>query len=74
MIRLEPDNCECRSVAAIPCHNEGLFVGDVVRQGRQYVGEVILVDDDSTDCSGREGQGLSRRAVHLVPENGDALL
>lgn len=36
-------------VAAIPCYNEENFVADIVRQVTQYVDQVIVVDDGSTD-------------------------
>jgi glycosyltransferase involved in cell wall biosynthesis len=38
-----------RAVAGIPAYNEASYVGSIVLQARQYVDEVILVDDGSTD-------------------------
>ena len=36
-------------IAAIPCYNEGRFIGDVVREVRKYVDQVIVIDDGSQD-------------------------
>ena len=38
-----------KTVAAIPCYNEEQFVADIVRKASQYVDQVIVVDDGSTD-------------------------
>ena len=39
-------------IAAIPAYNEEKYIGTVVLKTRQYVGEVIVVDDGSTDQTG----------------------
>jgi len=36
-------------IAAIPCFNEELFIGSVVLMTREYVDQVIVIDDGSTD-------------------------
>lgn len=36
-------------VAAIPCHNEEQFIGDIVRSTQEYVSRVVVVDDGSSD-------------------------
>lgn len=38
-----------RIIAAIPCYNEGPFIGDIVRQAKRYVHQVIVIDDGSSD-------------------------
>ncbi|MDH4269375.1 MAG: glycosyltransferase family 2 protein, partial [Dehalococcoidia bacterium] len=40
---------EVRVLAGIPAYNEARYVGSIVLQARQYVNEVIVVDDGSTD-------------------------
>ena len=36
-------------IAAIPCFNEELFIGSVVLKAKDYVDQVIVIDDGSTD-------------------------
>jgi glycosyltransferase involved in cell wall biosynthesis len=38
-----------RTAAVIPCYNEQSFISDVVSGCKQYVNEVIVCDDSSTD-------------------------
>ena len=38
-----------KTLAAIPCHNEGLAIGSIVLKARRHVDEVLVVDDGSTD-------------------------
>lgn len=38
-----------KTLAAIPCYDEELSIGTVILKARQYVDEVIVVDDGSTD-------------------------
>jgi glycosyltransferase involved in cell wall biosynthesis len=38
-----------RIIAAIPAYNEEKYIGTIVLQTRQYVDEVIVLDDGSTD-------------------------
>ena len=39
-------------IAAIPAYNEEKYIGTVVLKTKQYVDEVIVVDDGSTDQTG----------------------
>jgi hypothetical protein len=36
---------EIKTLAAIPCYNEGLAIGSVVSKARKYVDAVLVVDD-----------------------------
>ena len=38
-----------RIIAAIPCFNEELFIGSVVLKAKEYVDQVIVIDDGSID-------------------------
>ena len=38
-----------KTLAAIPCHNEGLAIGSVVLKAQKYVDCVLVVDDGSPD-------------------------
>jgi glycosyltransferase involved in cell wall biosynthesis len=38
-----------KTIAAIPCYNEGLAIGSVVLKARCHVDEVLVVDDGSID-------------------------
>jgi len=42
-----------RVLAGIPAYNEASYVGSIVLQARQYVDEVVVVDDGSTDNTAR---------------------
>jgi glycosyltransferase involved in cell wall biosynthesis len=38
-----------RTLAAIPCYNEAKTIGSVVLKAKQYVDEVVVIDDGCTD-------------------------
>lgn len=38
-----------RAIAVIPAYNEGARVAGIIRQAKDYVGHVVVVDDGSTD-------------------------
>ena len=42
-------NPKPRVVAVIPCYNTAPHIAEVVTKTRQYVDQVIVVDDGSTD-------------------------
>lgn len=45
----QKSNNRPRVIAAIPAYNEEKYIGTIVLKTRQYVDEVIVVDDGSTD-------------------------
>jgi len=57
-----------RVLAGIAAYNEARYVGSIVLQARQYVDEVIVVDDGSTDNTARVAE-LAGATVVRHPEN-----
>lgn len=49
IIRIAEYGMGMKTLAAIPCHDEGLAIGSVVLKARKYVDCVLAVDDGSTD-------------------------
>jgi glycosyltransferase involved in cell wall biosynthesis len=45
-----------KTLAAIPCYNEGLAIGSVVLKARRHVDAVLIVDDGSTDDTAEVAQ------------------
>lgn len=46
----QPDNLtRPKIVAVIPCHNEERHIADIVGQASKYVGQVVVIDDGSSD-------------------------
>ncbi len=48
-MRTDTESKGLKVVAAIPCHNEEQFIGDIVRSAQEYVSQVVVVDDGSSD-------------------------
>ena len=55
-------------LAGIAAYNEARYVGSIVLQARQYVDEVIVVDDGSTDNTARVAE-LAGATVIRHPQN-----
>lgn len=52
-----------RVIAAIPCFNTECSIGDVVSKARKYVDQVIVIDDDSSDNTGKIAQAAGALVV-----------
>ena len=59
-----------RIVAAIPCYNEAQFIGDVVRKVNQYVDQVVVVDDGSTDATSEVAEAAGALVVRHATNAG----
>jgi glycosyltransferase involved in cell wall biosynthesis len=62
-------------IAAIPCYNEELFIGSVVLKTWDYVDQVIVIDDGSTDKTAlvAEKAGATVLKHHLNKGKGAAV-
>src|SRR5512136_850280 len=43
------DEVQKRTLAAIPCYNEEKTIGSVILKAKQFVDEVVVIDDGCTD-------------------------
>ncbi|RLC61241.1 MAG: glycosyltransferase family 2 protein [Chloroflexi bacterium] len=67
-IELETQQTEVNVLAGIPAYNEARYIGSIVLQARQYVDEVIVVDDGSMDNTARVAE-LAGATVIRHPAN-----
>jgi len=65
---LETQQTEVNVLAGIPAYNEARYIGSIVLQARQYVDEVIVVDDGSMDNTARVAE-LAGATVIRHPAN-----
>jgi len=59
-----------RVLAGIAAYNEARYVGSIVLQARQYVDEVIVVDDGSTDNTARVAELAGATVIHHSENKG----
>ena len=57
-------------LAGIPAYNEARYVGSIVLQARQYVDEVIVVDDGSTDNTARVAELAGATVIRHAENRG----
>lgn len=59
-----------RIIAAMPAYNEGKYIGSLVLLARQYVDEVIVVDDGSADHTSRVAELAGATVVRHTGNKG----
>jgi glycosyltransferase involved in cell wall biosynthesis len=67
---LEAQQTEVKVLAGIPAYNEARYVGSIVLQARQYVDEVIVVDDGSTDNTARVAELAGATVIRHAANRG----
>lgn len=50
-------------IAAIPCLNEEQFIGEIVNRARVFVDRVVVVDDGSTDHTGKAARAAGAQVI-----------
>ncbi len=54
---------EMKTLAAIPCYNEAVAIGSVVLRAKNYVDEVLVLDDGSTDRTAKVAEEAGAEVV-----------
>ena len=67
---MEAQQTEVKVLAGIPAYNEARYVGSIVLQARQYVDEVIVVDDGSTDNTARVAELAGATVIRHAANRG----
>ena len=61
-----------RVLAAVPCFNEERFIGSVVLKTRQYIGQVLVVDDGSSDVTSEVAEAAGAVVIKHQQNSGKA--
>ena len=67
---METQQTEVRILAGIAAYNEARYVGSIVLQARQYVDEVIVIDDGSTDNTARVAELAGATVIRHAENRG----
>lgn len=76
--RLEADSAPSlspettRILAAVPCLNEERFIGSVVLKTRQYINQVLVVDDGSSDATAEVAEAAGAVVIRHQQNSGKA--
>lgn len=57
-------------VAVVPAHNEEKRIGNVIKKSRRFVDRVIVIDDGSTDETGKVARKAGAVAVRIEKNSG----
>ena len=57
-------------VAVIPAFNEEIAIGSVIARSRQYVDEVLVVDDGSADCTAKIAELMGATVIRHEQNSG----
>jgi len=61
-----------KSVAVVPCYNNVQDIGILVRSLKNYVNNVVVVDDGSKDCTYKEARSAGAHVIKLRNNGGKA--
>jgi len=61
-----------KSVAVVPCYNNVQNIGTLVRSLKNYVNNVVVVDDGSKDCTYKEARNAGAHVIKLRNNRGKA--
>jgi glycosyltransferase involved in cell wall biosynthesis len=64
------DNAKNSITVVIPAYNEGLVIGSVVLNARQYAAHVIVVDDGSSDNTSEIARLAGAKVITLEKNAG----